>query len=87
MGSKVGVLPSLVHVFRSLITSGKLHGVCPQRYLECVLRRAPQWPKRRLLELSPKYWRATAARLTPAQVAIVDPEWSPAFDVFAPAAL
>jgi len=75
-------------VFRSLIASCKLHGVCPHRYLECVLRLAPapHWPIRRLLELSPKYWRATAARLTPAQVAIVDPQWSSAFDVFAPPA-
>jgi transposase len=71
-------------VFRSLIASCHLHGLCPQRYLECVLRLAPHWPKRRLLELSPKYWRATAARLTPEQVAIVSPEWSSAFDVFAP---
>ncbi|MGA7124289.1 MAG: IS66 family transposase [Polyangiaceae bacterium] len=73
-------------VFRSLIASCKLHGVCPLRYLECVLRLAPHWPKRRLLELSPKYWRATAARLTPAQLAIVDPRWSSAFDGFAPTA-
>lgn len=73
-------------VFRSLIASCKLHDVCPQRYLECVLRLAPHWPKPRLLELSPKYWRATAARLTPAQVAIVDPQWSSAFNVFASAA-
>jgi hypothetical protein len=73
-------------VFRSLIASCKLHDICPQRYLECVLRLAPHWPKRRLLELSPKHWRATAARLTPEQIGIVSPAWSSAFDVFAPAA-
>ena len=72
-------------IFRSLIASCKLHELCPQRYLECVLRLAPHWPKRRMLELSPKYWRATAARLTPEQQAIVRPSWSTAFDVFAAA--
>ena len=72
-------------VFRSLIASCKLHRICPQRYLECVLRLAPHWPKRRLLELSPRYWEATAARLTPEQIAIVAPAWSTAFDAFAAA--
>ena len=72
-------------VFRSLIASCKLHHICPQRYLECVLRLAPHWPKRRLLELSPRYWKATAARLTPEQIAIVAPAWSTAFDAFAAA--
>jgi hypothetical protein len=71
-------------VFRSLIASCQLHDLCPQRYLECVLRLAPHWPKRRMLELAPKYWRATAARLTPEQQAIVRPSWSAAFDVFVP---
>ena len=72
-------------VFRSLIASCKLHQICPQRYLECVLRLAPHWPKRKLLDLSPRYWKATAARLTPEQIAIVAPEWSSAFDAFASA--
>jgi transposase len=72
-------------VFRSLIASCKLHGLCPERYLECVLRLAPHWSQKRLLELSPRYWRATAARLTPEQRAIVRPSWSSAFDVFVPA--
>ena len=36
----------------------------------------------RLLELAPKYLRATAARLTPEQRAIVSRAWSTAFDVF-----
>jgi hypothetical protein len=38
-----------------------------------------------MLDLAPKYWRTTAARLTPEQRAIVRPSWSAAFDVFAPA--
>ena len=69
--------------FRSLIASCQLHGLCPQRYLECVLRLAPHWSQLRMLELSPKYWRATAARLSPEHRAIVDPPWSSAFDAFA----
>jgi transposase len=69
--------------FRSLIASCHMHEICPQRYLECVLRLAPHWSQRRMLELSPKYWRATAAKLTPEQVAIVRPSWSTAFDAFA----
>jgi transposase len=70
-------------VFRSLIASCKLLHICPQRYLECVLRLAPHWPKRKLLDLSPRYWKATAARLTPEQIAIVAPAWSTAFYAFA----
>jgi hypothetical protein len=49
-----------------------------------MLRLAPHWSQRRLLELSPMHWRATAATLTPAQIAIVRPPWSTAFDAFAP---
>jgi len=70
--------------FRSLIASCHMHGLCPERYLECVLRLAPHWSQRRLLELSPMHWRATVATLTPAQIAIVRPPWSTAFDAFAP---
>lgn len=66
--------------FRSLIASCQLHGLCPQRYLECVLRLAPHWSQRSVLELAPKYWRATANTLTAEQLAIVRPEWSSAFD-------
>ena len=71
-------------VFRSLVASCKLHDLCPQRYLECVLRLAPHWPMQRMLELAPSYWRETAARLTPEQQATVRPSWSAAFDAFAP---
>jgi hypothetical protein len=69
--------------FRSLIASCHMHGLCPQRYLECVLRLAPHWSQQRLLELSPKYWRDTAAKLTPEQLTRVRPSWSTAFDAFA----
>ncbi len=71
-------------VFRSLIASAKLHGLCPQRYLECVLRLAPHWKKSRVLELSPRYFRETTTRLSPEQLATVSPSWSTAFQAFAP---
>ena len=66
--------------FRSLIASCQLHELCPQRYLECLLRLAPHWPARRLLDLSPKHWRATAQTFTAEQLAMVTPEWSKAFE-------
>lgn len=72
-------------VFRSLIASAKLHGLCPQRYLECVLRLAPHWKKSRVLELSPRHFRETMTRLSPEQLATVNPSWSTAFQHFAPA--
>jgi len=72
-------------VFRSLIASAKLHGLCPQRYLECVLRLAPHWKKSRVLELSPRHFRETMTRLSPEQLATVSPSWSTAFQAFAPA--
>jgi transposase len=49
--------------FRSLIASCALHGLNPELYLEQLLRIVPHWPKRRTLELSPKYWSRTVARL------------------------
>jgi transposase len=61
--------------FRSLIASCALHGLNPQRYLEDLLRLAPHWPVTRLLELSPKYWAATVARLDDRQRAIVTRPW------------
>ncbi len=72
-------------VFRSLIASAKLHGLCPQRYLECVLRLAPHWKKSRVLELSPRHFRDAMTRLSPEQLATVSPSWSTAFQAFAPA--
>lgn len=43
----------------------RLHGVDPQQYLDEVMRVLPYWPKERHLELAPKYWRATRAKLNP----------------------
>ena len=47
----------------SLIASCKLHGIEPEGYLAELIRVMPVWPRDRYLELAPKYWRATRARL------------------------
>lgn len=47
----------------SLIASCKLHGLDPELYLGEIVRVMPHWPRDRYLELAPKYWAATRARL------------------------
>lgn len=53
----------------SLVASAKLHGLDPERYLRDLARVMPVWPKKRFLELAPKYWLGTRARLDPAELA------------------
>jgi len=53
----------------SLIASCKLHGLNPETYLADVLRVLPYWPRDRHLELCPKLWAATRARLDPVELA------------------
>jgi len=53
----------------SLIASARLHGLDPEEYLRDVFRVLPHWPRDRHLELAPKYWAATRARLDPRQLA------------------
>lgn len=53
----------------SLIASARLHGLDPEEYLRDVFRVLPHWPKGRHLELAPKYWGATRARLDAKQLA------------------
>ena len=53
----------------SLVASAKLHKLDPELYLREVIRVLPHWPKDRYLELSPKYWAATRARLNLRQLA------------------
>jgi transposase len=43
----------------SLIASCKLHGIEPWAYLRDVLILLPDWPRDRVLELAPKYWKQT----------------------------
>jgi hypothetical protein len=47
----------------SLIASCKLHALDPEAYLRDVIRVMPYWPRDRYLELAPRYWRTTRARL------------------------
>ena len=47
----------------SLIASCKLHGLDAETYLAEIIRVVPYWPHDRYLELAPKYWTATRARL------------------------
>ena len=52
----------------SLVASARLHGLDPETYLRDLFRVLPQWPRDRYLELAPRYWLATRARLDPAQL-------------------
>ncbi|HEY6880348.1 MAG TPA: IS66 family transposase [Polyangiales bacterium] len=47
----------------SVIASCRLHSLDPEQYLDEVLRVLPYWPKERMLELAPKHWQATRAKL------------------------
>jgi transposase len=55
------------HVF-SLIASARLHGLDPEAYLRDLFRVLAHWPRDRYLELAPRYWAATRARLVPEQL-------------------
>lgn len=46
----------------SLIASCQIHDVEPWAYLRDVLTLLPEWDQTKVLELSPKHWRETAAR-------------------------
>lgn len=47
----------------SIIASCRLHGLDPYKYLDEVLRLLPHWPSTRYIELAPKSWKATRAKL------------------------
>lgn len=64
--------------FRSLIASCILHRLNCELYMEEMLRLVPHWPKPRVLELAPKYWPQTRARLDARQRAIITPPWETA---------
>jgi transposase len=53
----------------SLIASARLHDLDAEEYLRDVFRVLPHWPKDRSLELAPKYWKDTRARLDSCQLA------------------
>jgi len=53
----------------SLIASCRLHDLDAEAYLRDVARVLPYWPADRALELAPKFWLATRARLDPVALA------------------
>jgi transposase len=52
----------------SLIASCELHGLDPEVYLAEIIHVLPFWPRNRYLELAPKYWAATRARIPAGQL-------------------
>jgi hypothetical protein len=54
----------------SLIASCELHGLDPETYLAEIVHVLPFWPRERYLELAPKYWAATRARIPNAELAV-----------------
>jgi hypothetical protein len=54
----------------SLIASCELHGLDPEAYLLDVIHVVPYWPRDRYLELAPKYWTATRARISERELEI-----------------
>ena len=52
----------------SLIASCELHGLDPETYLAEIIHVLPFWPRDRYLELAPKYWAATRARIPARQL-------------------
>lgn len=55
--------------FFSLIATCRLHDLEPEAYLRDLFRVLPHWPKERYLELAPLFFKATRARLDPAELA------------------
>jgi transposase len=53
----------------TLIASCRLHRLDPEAYLRDLFRVLPHWPRDRYLELAPKYWPATRARLDSTELA------------------
>ncbi len=54
----------------SLIASCELHGLDAETYLAQIIHVLPFWPRDRYLELAPKYWAATRARIPACQLDI-----------------
>jgi hypothetical protein len=54
----------------SLIASCELHGLDPETYLAEIIHVLPYWPRGRYLELAPKYWAATRARIPERDLAV-----------------
>jgi transposase len=52
----------------TLIATARLHHLDPEAYLRDLIRVLPHWPRDRFLELCPRDWRATHARLDIAEL-------------------
>jgi transposase len=52
----------------SLIATARLHALEPQQYLRDLIRVLPHWPRDRYLELAPKFWASTRARIDAEQL-------------------
>jgi len=52
----------------TLVASARLHKLDPEVYLRDLFRVLPHWPNGRYLELCPRDWAATRARLDPVQL-------------------
>lgn len=52
----------------SLFASCKLHGLDQEAYLSELILVMPYWPRERYLELTPKYWARTRARIDAAEL-------------------
>jgi hypothetical protein len=57
----------------SLIASCVLHGLDPETYFTEIFRVMPYWPRDRYLELAPKFWSHTRARLDEDELALRRP--------------
>jgi len=55
------------HLF-TLIATARLHRLDPENYLRDLIRVLPHWPHGRFIELAPKSWAATRARLSATQL-------------------
>lgn len=53
----------------TMIASARLHCLDPELYLRDIFRVLPHWPRERYIELAPRYWRITRARLDAVQLA------------------
>jgi transposase len=68
--SALTITPALPANLFSLIASCELHGLDPEAYLLDIIHVLPYWPRARYLDLAPKYWAATRARIPEAQLAV-----------------
>jgi len=55
--------------FLSVIASARLHKLDPEIYVRDLCRVIPHWPRDRYIELAPRYWRTTRARLNANELA------------------